>query len=365
MAASRNPPPPRQAPPPAAAPPAPKPPARIEQVRALVRTTMPKHLSVLLPKSADVERFCKVFLTHVEQSAGTRTDLTVCTDGSLARAMMHSAEVNLQVGGPYPHAWVIPYFNRDREAYEAQFQISVWGYVELMRRSGVVRKVWADVVYEHDGHELVSGTEGKIVRHSPRWFAPRAERGRVLGSYACALLENGEVICEPVSFEDLQIARAQNRGNSPAWELWPDQQYQKVAIKRLQKYVPKASILDRALEIDEDNDAPTVLDAAGVDVTEIPTDKPATSKPLDDVVAKEQAKEQPAAKLEIDRDTLFQRLCDMDKRWQKQRARVDAWDEMGALAAMAYVTTVLKGVGPDSIAPEKPAHLELGDEVIT
>ena len=361
MASSKQPPPRQSNAPPRAKPAEPLP--RIQQARALVRQTMPSHLTSLLPKGASVDRFCKVFLTAIEQSMGTRSDLTTCTDGSLARAMLHSAEVNLLVGGPYPHAYVIPYFNKDRGANEAQFQISVWGYVELMRRSGVVRKVWADVIYANDPFECVSGTEGKIIRHTPQWFVPREQRGAVLGSYACALLDSGEVICEPVSWQDLMAAKAQNRGNSPAWDIWPDQQYQKVAIKRLQKYCPKHDLTDRALELDEDGtQARTVIDVPAEVISDAPVgaDKPA-SGPLDQVVEKERAQKPDKERLVIDRAVLFAKLCDLDERWSTRRATIDGWEELDALASMAYVMALSKAQGPDALLPERPDCLNLGE----
>ena len=344
---------------PAAKPPPAEPPNRIAVVRSLFGRTMPSHLAKVMPKGANVERWAKVFLMHVEQSAGSRSDLTVCSDGSLCRALMHSAEVGLQVGGPYPHAWVIPYWNDDRKVHEAQFQISVWGYVELFRRSGLVKKIWADCVYENDPFECISGTEGKIIKHSPQWFEPRAQRGAMLGSYACALLENDEVVCEPVSAEDLELARKQNRGKSPAWDLWPDQQAQKVAIKRLGKYLPKGELTDRALEIDEDPaGAGTVID---VEAVEVPAERPAAAAPLDDVVARERARETDG-KLVVNRAELFARLVDLDERWGKRREVVDNWPEPEALSAMAYVIAISKDLPADAVPPEKPAHLRLDRE---
>lgn len=338
-----------------------KPPSRIDDVRALVRKRMAPSLKMLLGNRtpAELERFGKVFLNTIESNA----KLVECTDGSIARALMHSAEVDLQVGGPYPHAYLIPYWNKDKRANEVQFQISVWGYVELIRRSGQVKKVWADVIYSNDVYEITSGTEGKSIVHKPNWFAPRASRGTVVGAYACALLENGETVFEPVSAEDLDLARAQNQGKSPAWELWPDQQRQKVALKRLQKYLPKGPA-DRALEIDEDpGTRPRVIDTEGHDV-EVPGDdepqQPAQG-PLDRAVEQQRAaQQQTPANTTLDRDRLFQQLCDADERYLAHRELVDGWDEIEALSVLAYLRTVLAdGVGVDGHPPVMPACMRL------
>ncbi len=356
-------PPPRGAPPPQSQ--QQQPPPRIDEVRALVRRRMKPTLTTLLAKTVDVDRWAQVFLTALTANA----DLVRCSDASIARALMHSAEVGLMPGGAYPHCYLIPYWNSAVNAHEVQFQISVWGYTELVRRAGV-KKVWADVVRENDPFECISGTAGKQIVHKPNWFASDEERGPVIGAYACALLENDEVVCEPASIEDINQARQQNKGKSPAWDLWFDQQAQKVAIKRLSKYLPKGEMPERALELDENPGARPVIEVAGF---EVPGAEGAPSSPqgaLDEAVAKARAAANSNAgaaaatgKVEeatINRDRLFQMLCELDERWKRQRARVDGWDEMQALAAMAYLHAVMRSDG-NGILPDEPAHLKMSD----
>lgn len=345
---------------------APRPRTRVDDVRALVTARMRGPVETLLAKRQEFDRFARVFLNVVEGNA----DLVRCTDGSLARAFMHSAELNLQVGSAYPHAYLIPYWNKDagpdgKGAHEAQFQISVWGYTELFRRTGQVRKVWADVVCEHDEFECISGTDGKIVKHRPNWFATREERGKVIGSYACALLENGETVCEPVSWEELVQARKANRGKTPAWDLWPEEQYKKVAIKRLGKYLPKGEATDRALEIDADPG--TAIDVPGYEVTNDSDAAAAaaasnTNSPLDQVVANARAAEASGTgerELRIDRVKLLGQLVDVDERWKNERARVEAWDEFQALAAMAFCVAIFRDINGTGEPPELPPHMRI------
>jgi phage RecT family recombinase len=358
---------PRGAPPPK---PEPKkePPTRVEQVRALCKRRMRATIATLLSKGVDVERFAAVFLSVVEGNA----DLVRCTDGSLARAMMHSAEVGLEVGGAYPHAYLIPYYNKDEKQNEAQFQISVWGYLELVRRSGAVKKVWADVVFANDQCELISGTDGKQIKHKPQWFLPRAKRGDVVGAYACAILkgEEGEedtVVCEPVSREELDQARAANRGNSPAWKDWYEQQCQKVALKRLSKYLPKGKTPERALAIDEDpNTPPPVIDAQGIeidlpqDLQSAPVGASGPAGQLDQVMS-QAAKQAAPARMPIERGKLFELLTITDERWLGLRARVESWDDTQALAAMSFLLAIQNDISNDGPDPQMPAHLRLDD----
>jgi phage RecT family recombinase len=341
---------------------------RVDDVRALVTTRMRGPVETLLAKRQEFDRFARVFLNVVEGNA----DLVKCTDGSLARAFMHSAELNLQVGSAYPHAYLIPYWNPKGGAdgkggHEAQFQISVWGYTELFRRSGQVRKIWADVVCEHDEFDCISGTDGKLVKHRPNWFATREARGRVIGSYACALLENGETVCEPVSREELDAARAANRGKTPAWDIWFEQQCMKVAIKRLGKYLAKGEDTDRALDVDADPG--TAIDVPGY---EVPNDSAVagaggaantTNAPLDQVVARERAAEAAGSngerELRIDRVKLLGQLADVDERWKEERARVEGWDELQALAAAAFCNALMRDINGTGEPPDLPPHMRI------
>lgn len=334
-----------------------RPPSRIEDVRGLVRKRMAPSVRMLLAgrPNDELERFTKVFLNALE----AKPELLECSDGSIGRALLHAAEVDLLPGGPYPHAWLISYWNDKAKRHELQFQISVWGYVELIRRSGGVRKVWADVIYSNDKYKLISGTAGKSIEHEPQWFAKRADRGHLVGSYACALLENGETVCEPVSAEDLELARAQNRGKSPAWDLWPDQQRQKVALKRLQKYLPKGPA-ERGLEIDEDpGGSPRgILDVEGVPV-DLPEDAPPQGA-LDRAVEQHKAEQATSNQsTTLDREALFSMLCDADERYKTRRAMVDGWDEIEALSVLAFLRTMMTGVGEGETPPEIPACMRI------
>lgn len=342
----------------------PEPPQRHQIVRTMLRKgEMASVVSQLLGKSADPSRWTRVFINALESSD---QDLLACTDGSIARALIHSAEVQLEVGGPYPHAYLIPYNNTKQNTVELQFQISVWGYTELVRRAGV-RKVWADVVYESDEYECVSGTAGKQIIHKPCWFDARKDRGNLLGSYACAILANGETVFEPVSWEELEQARRANRGKSPAWDTWPEQQYQKVALKRLSKYLPKGDLPERAMAIDEDPSTRPFIDVPGISVDDV-ISQPATASgaaqdALNTAVAagKAQAAQAHLTPATVDRGRLFQRLCDADERWLPLRGKVNAWTEGEALEVLSFLRVILDGdgFGPGDVPPEQPSCMRI------
>lgn len=342
---------------------------RHQIVRHLITQQMSPYAAKLLAKpAAEVERFTRVFLNAMENGD---PDLMVCSDGSIARGLLLAAEVNLMPGGPYPWAYLIPYRNKDRNCLELQFQISVWGYTELMRRAGV-RKVWADVVHENDPYECISGTAGKQIIHKPNWFLTPEERGKVIGSYACGMLANEEVVFEPTSWGELMQAKAENKGRSPAWDKWPGQQYQKVSLKRLSKYMPKGDPRDhRGLQIDENPNTAPMIEVPGVDVTEglassSTVSVPATAQDaLGQVVSQARAQAVVNAQNDprpgLDRDQLYQNLCDADERWKGQRKRFETLNDEEALAAASWLHAVER-LQPNDTPPEMPPCLVLEEQ---
>src|SRR5690606_33904313 len=108
------------------------------------------YIGRLLPEKLGIspERFARVAINCIESDASGK--LLQCTDASLIRAILHAAEVGLEPGGAYSHCYLLPYFNKAKGVYEAQFMIGVRGYVELARRCPRIKNVWSDVIFEQD-----------------------------------------------------------------------------------------------------------------------------------------------------------------------------------------------------------------------
>lgn len=223
---------------------------RVVEVRVLLGKTL-RAIERALPKGSltDPERFAQLAMTVILTDYVNQKDkdkaLLWCNDFSIQRCIVQAAELDLQPGSALGQAWFIPY------NYEATFQVGVWGYVALMRRSDNVSEVWADVIYENDKYKVVRGAH-RDLQHEIDPRMTRAQRGAVLGAYACVKYVNGSVDWEFVNAEDLALARETSKApNSPAHVKWPDEMSKRTAIKRLAKYAEKAVIVNRAAELDE------------------------------------------------------------------------------------------------------------------
>lgn len=355
-----------------------KPPPRHIQVRRMIGK-LEHAVSELLPQQIGLtaERLAKVTINCIESDPTGK--LLQCTDGSLARAVLHAAEVGLEPGGAYGHCYLIPYRNKElsrrsgRDVFEADFQIGVWGYVHLARRSGAVVDVWADVIREKDVFRVLSGTAGRRIEHEPAWQLSAKDRGKILGAYACAKLADGTVSSELCNAEELELAASKNRGKNPAREDWPGELAKKTAIKRAQKYWPKGKdrTLDRAIEIEERPEVvprEVAVAVAGVEVNQ------AGGGALDHVVAQKRL-EQAAGELhdapkpedEDQRPTeerILEALGNADERWRtfeeaKALELIASWT--GVMKAQA-LTWALSADGPDDEQIPRPEWTEIPRE---
>lgn len=263
-----------------------RPPAPHKEMREQVKALAP-YLSEVFPKALGItpERFIRVVINCIESDATGK--LGQCTHASMVRAILHSAELGLEPGGARGLAWLIPYWNKDVNGYEAQFMVGAYGYVELARRSGEVEDVWTDLIFSADEFHVESGSAGRVLKHTPAWHLSEEKRGELLGSYACARLKSGRVLVELVNIEDIERARASNRAKSPAWDMWYGEMAKKVAIKRAQKLWPKGldGPLARAIEVEDKPDMLSDASARALAETTAVAELPQNAGALDRVVA--------------------------------------------------------------------------------
>lgn len=204
----------------------------------------------VLPREIGVERFTRTVLTEIRRTP----KLLEAAPESLLGAMMLSAQLGLEPG-PLGLVYFVP-FKR-----EVQFIVGYRGYVELAYRSGLVKDVSAELVYEGDYFKVSGGTSPKI-EHEIR---PRGDRD-LHAAYAVARLKSGGVVSRVIFEEDWERARkasaAGSKGSGP-WETDFPSMVLKTAYRRLEPKLPKSPLLTQAFDRD-DAPAPT-LDEIEVD----------------------------------------------------------------------------------------------------
>jgi recombination protein RecT len=122
----------------------------------------------LLPRNAPIDKrtLVRVALMAVNENPA----LLACSPQSIYAAVLESARLGLEIGGPVAQAYLVPYKMRDKVTKQlvtrASFQPSYRGLIDLVMRNGGVRKVNVQAVYVGDLFKRDLGILGTFI-HEP------------------------------------------------------------------------------------------------------------------------------------------------------------------------------------------------------
>lgn len=193
-----------------------------------------------LPDVMTPERFTRIALSAV--SANPK--LAQTTPMSFLAAMMQAAQLGLEPNTPLGQAYLIPYGN------QCQFQIGYKGLRDLAYRSGEIKSIQAQTVYENDTFEFEYGLESDKMRHVPAL----ENRGNPRLYWAKVSLKNGGYIFEVMSREDVERHRdrySKTRRLDSPWNSAFDEMAKKTVLKRVLKYAPLSSEVAARINSDE------------------------------------------------------------------------------------------------------------------
>ena len=227
---------------------------QVKKLRAYMEAST-EQLQMVLQTEEKVRRFQREFMTMVQGNPV----LLRCAPKSLLEAAMQAAQLNLSLDKNMGQAYVVPYGSK------AQFQIGYLGYLELARRSGQIKSIRAEIVYEGDVFERQYTHQGVEFHHTP---CPPSQRGNKIGVYMFAEFTNGGSHFEFMFAEEVEeikkLSKAAFKEDS-IWKIHEEAMWKKTVIKRASKYLPLSVEAQRASRLDE-------LAEAGVDVAESYTD---------------------------------------------------------------------------------------------
>lgn len=199
---------------------------------------MQGEIAKALPKVMTPERFTRIALSAVSNTP----KLAECTPQSFLAAMMNAAQLGLEPNTPLGQAYLIPYKN------QCQFQIGYKGMIDLAYRSGEVKTLMAQTVYENDEFDFSFGLEPTL-KHVPA----KSNRGKPIWFYAVFKLVNGGQGFEVMSVEDVkEHAKKYSKAyNSGPWQTNFEEMAKKTVLKKALKYAPLKTEFVRELSADE------------------------------------------------------------------------------------------------------------------
>jgi len=217
----------------------------------------------VLPAHITFEKFQRTIMTAI----AANPDLTQADLGSLFLSAMKCATDGLLPDGREA-AFVI--FNtkvkeggQDRWIKKIQYMPMWFGILKKIRQSKEVKSVVARIVYEADFRlgkfEVIQGDHEEII-HRP--YFGKEPRGSIIAAYCIATLENGEVIREVMTVQEIEkIRRTSKSGNKEGeaigiWKEWYEEMARKTVFRRLAKWLPQsAEMIDRVFAQDDTMDA--------------------------------------------------------------------------------------------------------------
>ena len=194
----------------------------------------------------------------------TNERLQDCTPYSIANAALEAAELKLEIDNVTGQCYLIPYYNRSKEAYECALQIGYKGLIELARRSGTIKSIVANVVCENDLFDRTECPPELIHK------IEREPRGAITHCYAWAKLSNDEIQFECWPWHQV-IEHRDKHATKPkygewVWETHTNWMARKTLLVQLCKLLPVSLECQQVVAKQEYQDvyakrAPTVVDS--------------------------------------------------------------------------------------------------------
>jgi len=149
------------------------------------------------PLRTAAARLVRAVVTEVQKNP----DLAKCTGFSLLSCAVQAAQLNLEIGGPTGQSYLVPYWNKEVGAREAQFQLGYRGMITLAFRSKRVAAVTAQLVRQGDHFEVTFGTRMGIDHR------PGQTRGPATHAYAVVTFHGGAIDFEVMSVPEIDEHR--------------------------------------------------------------------------------------------------------------------------------------------------------------
>jgi recombination protein RecT len=188
---------------------------------------MKERVAQILPKHLTADRVLQMAATTIHRNPA----IAKCSPTSLLGAVMQASILGFPPVDSLGYCYFVPY------GKDVQFQIGYKGYIDLARRSGKIKDVYAEIVREGDVFEAEFGLE-RSLKHKPSFDNSKA----LTHAYAVVHYTDGGysfVILSKSDIEKLRMRSPMQRGAvSGPWATDYEAMAKAKALKQLSKYLP-------------------------------------------------------------------------------------------------------------------------------
>jgi recombination protein RecT len=201
-----------------------------------------QQIACALPKHLTPERMIRVALTAVS----TTPALQKCTPISVAACVVQASILGLEPNAVLGEAYLVPYGN------QCQLIPGYLGLIKLVRNSGELQMINAQVVREKDRFEFEDGLDPYLTHKRGE-----GDRGAVVAYWAGAVLKGGGKQFVVMSKAEVmehgkRFSKAFNNG---PWKTDFDAMALKTCLRKLCKFLPKSIEAQIACNLDERHEA--------------------------------------------------------------------------------------------------------------
>lgn len=230
----------------------------LDKFKTEITAALPVHLK------ANADKYARQALSLFSQNP----KLQQCTGITILSALMTATGLGLDLTPQLGQCYIIPYENRKKDGnswvsvMEAQFQLGYRGAIALAQRSGELKRITAEVVYEKDHFRYSKGLD-PVLEHEP---SEDEDPGPIKYVYAVANFKNGgyafevcpvaKVVAHAKKFSksyykrDYKTKEMVENPNSP-WHTDFESMAKKTLIMAIWKYLPLSTELLLAGAADE------------------------------------------------------------------------------------------------------------------
>ncbi len=210
----------------------------VDSLKQSIKLLEPQ-FKMALPSHVSVDKFVRTVMTAVQQTpALVNADRT-----SLFAACMKSASSGLLPNGS--ESALVLFGDK------VQFMPMIAGQLRLVRNSGELLSITAQIIHEKDVFKYWVDTDGEHLSHEPNMLS---DRGPVMGAYALAKTKDNAVYIEVMTLAEINdvknVSRSKDKG--PWAGPFKLEMYKKTVLRRLIKRLPVSTDLDGAIKADDE-----------------------------------------------------------------------------------------------------------------
>ncbi|KFF31669.1 recombination and repair protein RecT [Bifidobacterium bombi DSM 19703] len=179
--------------------------------------------------------------------------LADCTPESVLSCFMQCSALGLEpsdVDG-LGRAYILPYGNGRNGRTQATFILGYKGIIDLARRSGQIKSIHAQAVYEGDDFECWEDETGQHFKYRQNPNASH-EPGKLTDVFVNAQLMTGGFVFEHMTRSEVDRIRARSKArNNGPWASDYEAMAKKTVIRRVFPYLPVSVNAQQAVNVDE------------------------------------------------------------------------------------------------------------------